>query len=93
MSIAAVAVSFFIAFSGIGLPLPFSLRKRATYQLKAVANDFNIEVLPAPLLPTNTVILDGFSAVGAKGILICENRPKLVMRNVLTSIEFTVLVG
>ena len=67
-----------IEFSGIGLPLPFSVRKRAVNQLREVAKAVRMEDLPAPFLPTNTVILLGFCWVGAKEISRFLNSPKFV---------------
>lgn len=75
-----------ISFSVKGLPLPFSVRILETSQLSAVAIDFKIVVLPAPLLPTKTVILDRCSRVGANSIFKLENLPTFLRVNLKISI-------
>ena len=72
-SMLAEPSEFDITYSGIGFPLPFSERSRAVSQLRDVASDFSIEVLPAPLLPMKTVIFQGISAAGEKARSSFEN--------------------
>jgi len=64
----AVGRPILIDSSDMGLPLPCSLRKRATNQLKDVARDFKSKVLPVPLLSTNTVIFEELVRIDASGI-------------------------
>jgi hypothetical protein len=77
ISILAVSAVLSMASSGIGLPLPFSVRRRVINQLREVAKAFSTEVLPAPLLPTKIVMLLGFCGVGANQISRFLNIPIL----------------